>query len=183
LLPFVSRIHSKNIGSLPFTGVIQPHQYCEPLRPPSQPGFSLASCQLIHIAVTAGTSRVASGPLCLHVVATTRQVQWKLVRSYDSIRFSLPLIGSKSAPVSSFSRPVERSLTFRPACSPSRLRDLLRRRLQQLRCCSGCHRSPENLRKERSPSRRRKRRSWRYPKSYLHQAALERNFLASAVDQ
>jgi hypothetical protein len=34
-------------------------------------GLSLASCQLIRTAITAGTSRVAHGPLCLHAVANT----------------------------------------------------------------------------------------------------------------
>jgi hypothetical protein len=33
--------------------------------------LALASCQLIHTAITAGTSRVAYGPLCLRAVATT----------------------------------------------------------------------------------------------------------------
>src|SRR5271169_2221142 len=47
------------------------HQYYEPLRHPSQPSLSLTSCQLIHTAITAGTSRVASDPLCLHAVANT----------------------------------------------------------------------------------------------------------------
>jgi hypothetical protein len=47
------------------------HRYYEPLRHPSQPGLSLASCQLTHTAITAGTSRVASDPLRLHAVATT----------------------------------------------------------------------------------------------------------------
>jgi hypothetical protein len=56
---------------LPSAGVTRLHQYYEPLRHPSQPGLSLASCQLIHTAITAGTSRVASDPLCLHVVANT----------------------------------------------------------------------------------------------------------------
>jgi hypothetical protein len=46
-------------------------RYYEPLRHPSQPGLSLASCQLIRTAITAGTSRVASDPLCLHAVAYT----------------------------------------------------------------------------------------------------------------
>src|SRR5271156_2010801 len=45
--------------------------YYEPLRHPSQPGFSLTSCQLINTAITAGTSRVASDPLRLHAVANT----------------------------------------------------------------------------------------------------------------
>src|SRR5271163_4694709 len=45
--------------------------YYEPLRHPKRPGLSLTSCQLIHTAITAGTSRVASDPLCLHAVANT----------------------------------------------------------------------------------------------------------------
>ena len=56
---------------LPSTGVTRLHRYCEPLRHPSQPGLSLASCQLIRTAITAGTSRVTRGPHCLHTVATT----------------------------------------------------------------------------------------------------------------
>ena len=40
------------------------HRYCEPLRHPKRPGLPLATCQLIHTAITAGTSRVAYGPLC-----------------------------------------------------------------------------------------------------------------------
>ncbi|MFY9530441.1 MAG: hypothetical protein WAR24_16160, partial [Candidatus Acidiferrales bacterium] len=43
----------------------------EPLRHPKRPSLSLASCQLIHTAITAGTSRVAPGPHCLHAVANT----------------------------------------------------------------------------------------------------------------
>src|ERR1700686_5773118 len=67
-----------------------------------------------------------------------RQVRWKLVRSYIPIIFGLPRIGGGSAPASFFSRPAQRSLTLRPACSPSRLSDLLHRRLQQLRCLRRC---------------------------------------------
>jgi hypothetical protein len=66
------------------------HRYYEPLRHPSQPGPSLTSCQLIHTAITAGTSRVADGPLCLHAVANTPAGLMEFVRSYDSISFGLP---------------------------------------------------------------------------------------------
>src|SRR5580658_6579041 len=128
---------------LPSPGVTRLHQYYEPLRHPSQPGLSLASCQLIHTAITAGTSRVAHGPLGLHAVANTPAGRMEFVRSYHSIRFGLPRIGGGSAPALSVSRPAQRSLTLRPACSPSRLCDLLHRRLQQRRClrrCFGCYR-------------------------------------------
>src|SRR5262249_6419974 len=58
-------------GRLPCSGVPQLRRYYEPLRHPSRPGLSLASCQLIRNTITAGTSRVAYGPLCLHAVANT----------------------------------------------------------------------------------------------------------------
>jgi hypothetical protein len=56
---------------LPSPGVTRLHRYCEPLRRPSRPGPSLASCQLILTAITVGASRVASDPLYPHAVATT----------------------------------------------------------------------------------------------------------------
>jgi hypothetical protein len=66
------------------------HRYCEPLRHRTRPDLSLASCQLIHTASTAGTSRVAHGPHCVHAVANTPAGRMELVRSYTSIRFGLP---------------------------------------------------------------------------------------------
>jgi len=128
---------------LPSIGVTRLRRYYEPLRHPSQPGLSLASCQLIPTAITAGTSRVAHGPLCLHAVANTPAGRMEFVRSYHSIRFGLPRNRGGSAPALVFSRPAQRLLTLRPACSPSRLCDPLHRRLQQLRClrcCFDCYR-------------------------------------------
>ncbi len=128
---------------LPSTGVTRLHQYYEPLRHPSQPGLSLTSCQLIRTAITAGTSRVASDPLCLHAVANTPAGPMETYSLVPPIVFGLPRIGGGSAPALRFSRPAQRLLTLRPACSPSRLCDLLHRRLQQLRClrrCFDCYR-------------------------------------------
>src|SRR5208337_4512245 len=113
-------------------GVTRLHRYCEPLRHPSQPGLSLASCQLIYTAITAGTSRVAHGPLCLHAVANTPAGRMEFVRSYDSIRFGLPRNRGGSAPALVFSRPAQRSLTLRPARSPSRLATLYTRGFSSL---------------------------------------------------
>src|SRR6516162_10437443 len=65
------------------------------------------------------------------------------VRSYYSIGCGLPRIRGGSAPALFFSRPAQRSLTLRPACSPSRFNDLLHQRLQRSRClhrCSDCYR-------------------------------------------
>jgi hypothetical protein len=128
---------------LPSIGVTRLRRYYEPLRHPSQPSLSLASCQLIPTAITAGTSRVAHGPLCLHAVANTPAGRMEFVRSYHSIRFGLPRNRGGSAPALSVSGPAQRLLRLRPACSPSRLCDPLHRRLQQLRClrrCFDCYR-------------------------------------------
>jgi hypothetical protein len=108
------------------------HRYYEPLRHPSQPGLSLTSCQLIHTTITAGTSRVAHGPLCLHAVANTPAGLMEFVRSYDSISFGLPRNRGGSAPALVFSRPAQRSLTLRPARSPSRLATLCTRGFSSL---------------------------------------------------
>ena len=55
----------------------------------------------------------------------------------------LPHVADGSASASHFSRPAQRSLTLRPACSPITQGDPLHRRLQQLRYlhhCSDCYR-------------------------------------------
>jgi hypothetical protein len=140
---FVASCVSFQLRPLPSPGVTRLHRYNEPLRHPKRPGLSLASCQLIHTAITAGTSRVALGPHCLHAVANTPAGQMEFIRSYDSIRFGLPTNRGGSAPALSVSGPTQRSLTLRPTCSPSRLCDSLDQRLQQsrcLHCCSDCYR-------------------------------------------
>jgi hypothetical protein len=93
--------------------------------------------------ITAGTSRVAYDPLCMHAIANTPAGRIDLVRSYSSIRFGLPRTRGGSAPALTFSRPAQRSHTLRPACLPSRPSDPLHQRLQQSRClpcCSDCFR-------------------------------------------
>ena len=97
------------------------HQYCEPLRHPARPGMALASCQLIPTAITAGASRVAPDPVCLHAVATTPAGSMRLIRSYYSTDVGLPHITVGSAPASQVSRPAQRSLRLQPADLPSRL--------------------------------------------------------------
>ncbi len=94
--------------------------------------------------ITAGASRVASGPLDVHAVATTPAGPMEPVRSYRPTVIALPRIQGGSAPASAFSRPAQRLLTLRPARSPSRLATLLHRRLQQLpylHRCLGCYRA------------------------------------------
>src|SRR5271155_1305625 len=124
---FVASCVSFQLRLLPSAGVTRLRRYYEPLRHPKRPGLPLASCQLIRTAITAGTSRVAYGPLCLHAVANTPAGRMELVRSYNSIRFGLPTNRGGSAPALSVSGPAQRSLTLRPARSPSRLATLCTR--------------------------------------------------------
>jgi len=132
-LPFVvASCVRLQLRPLPSAGVTRLHRYYEPLRHPSQPGRSLTSCQLIHTAITAGTSRVAYGPLGLHAVANTPAGLMEFVRSYHSISFGLPRNRGGSAPALVFSRPAQRSLTLRPARSPSRLATLCTRGFSSL---------------------------------------------------
>jgi len=56
----------------------------------------------------------------------------EFVRSYDSTNFGLPSNRDGSAPALRFSRPAQRSLTLRPACSPSRLATLCTRGFSSL---------------------------------------------------
>jgi hypothetical protein len=97
------------------------------------PGLTLASCQLVMSATTTRVSRVAAAPLCLHAVATTPAGLMERVRSCCSISVGLPSIAGGSAPALHVSGPTQRSLTLRPACSPSRLSDPLHQRLRRLR--------------------------------------------------
>jgi hypothetical protein len=91
--------------------------------PPTRPGLSLASCQLILTAITAGASRVASGLLCVHAIAITPAGPMELVRSSISTISGLPCVTVRSAPAI-VSGPAQRSLTLWPARSPSRLATL-----------------------------------------------------------
>jgi hypothetical protein len=129
---FVASCVSFQLRLLLSTGVTRLHQYNEPLRHPRRPGLSLASCQLIPIAITAGTSRVARGPHCLHAVANTPAGLMEFVRSYDSISFGLPTNRGGSAPALSVSGPAQRLLNLRPACSPTRLATLCTRGFSSL---------------------------------------------------
>ena len=101
-------------------------------------------------AITAGASRVAPDPLCLHAVATTPAGPRKPVRSYRPLDFVLPRLSVGSVPALIFSRPAQRSLALRPTSSRGRLRDPFHRRLQQL-CC--LHRRFDCYRVKRTSSR------------------------------
>ena len=138
----VSRV-GLELRPLPSPGITRLQRYYGPLRHPTRPGLTLAGCRLT-LTITAGASRVASGPLNKHAVATTPAGPMELVRSYCPTVTGLPRIQGGSAPASAVSRPAQRLLTLRPAHSLSRHATLLHRRLQQLhyfRRCFGCYRA------------------------------------------
>jgi hypothetical protein len=73
-----------------------------------------------------------------------RQDRWEPFRSSLPIDVGFPLITGRSAPASLVSGPAQRSLSLRPANSPSHQRDPLHQRLQQFRhlhYCSDCYRA------------------------------------------
>ena len=82
---------------------------------------------MVTTTTTAGASRVAAGSFCLHAVAITPAGLMELIRSYFSINVGLPQKHGGSAPALIVSRPAQRSLTLRPARSPSRLATLCTR--------------------------------------------------------
>src|SRR5690348_2614783 len=69
---------------------------------------------------------------CLHAVANTPAGLMEFVRSYHPTNFGLPRNRGGSAPALVFSRPAQRSLTLRPARSPSRLATLYTRGFSSL---------------------------------------------------
>jgi hypothetical protein len=143
-LPFVvASCVRLQLRPLPSAGVTRLRQYYEPLRHPSQPGRSLTSCQLIHTAITAGTSRVAYGPL---LPACRRQYPGRSDGTCSLVRFHQLRPSLEPGRVGSCISLFEACSAFThvTACtlakSPS---DSLHQRLQQSRClrrCSDCYR-------------------------------------------
>jgi len=108
---------------LPSVGVTRPRRYYGPLRHPRRPRLALTGCGLERTPSTAGASRVALGPLCVHAVATTPAGPLGASLVSPSV-IGLPRFSGESAPASPFSRPAQRSLALRPARSRSRLATL-----------------------------------------------------------
>ena len=142
-LPFYRRFLRPPSTEAPSLPRIYPASSVLPAAPPSQSARPF--CHELPVdpetTITAGTSRVAYGPLCLHAVANTSAGRMEFIRSYSSIRFGLPRNRCRSAPALVFSRPAQRLLTLRPARSPSRLATLCTKGFSSLvACCSDCYR-------------------------------------------
>ena len=139
---FVATCVSFQLRLLSSTAVTRLHRYNEPLRHPKRPGLSLASCQLIRAAITAGTSRVAYGLL---LPACRRQYPGRSDGTCSLVPFHQLRPSPKSGRVGSCISLFEACSAFThvTACtlaeSPC---DPLHQRLQQSRClhCSDCYR-------------------------------------------
>ena len=102
-----------------------------------------------------GASRVASDLLCRHAVANTPvgplvRVASRGVTPILPATCGLPRFSGGSAPTLPLSRPAQRSLTLRPACSRGRQGDPFHRRLRRFRCL---HRRSDCYRLERPSCR------------------------------
>src|SRR6202521_5446841 len=104
------------------TGITRLPRYYGPLRHPKRPSLTLAGCRFSSRQETAGVSRVADAFL-FHACRRHYPGGTPGLRRSSSARDSgLPQETGGSAPTLPFSRPARRSLSFRPACSPSRPR-------------------------------------------------------------
>ena len=129
---FVASCVRLQLRPLPSTGVNRFPRYYEPLRHPKRPGLSLASCQLIH------DRDHRSGLPVLRLVSYAympsplpRQVRWSLFARPSPPSAAFPCETVRSAPAITFSGPAQRSLTLRPARSPSHQCDPLHRKLRR----------------------------------------------------
>jgi hypothetical protein len=134
------------VRPLPSTDVIRLPRYYEPVRHPTRPGLSLAG---VRLRVT--RSRRWGFPCCVDLPCAGMpsplprwQRGWGSSRSPGYPRVcGLPHPFAGSAATSNVSRPAQRSLALRPACSRSRSNDPFHRRLRQYRylhCRSDCYR-------------------------------------------
>src|SRR5271165_2316908 len=85
---------------------------------------------------------------CMHAVAITPVESQSASFALFLCHISLPRNHGGSASTSRLSRPAQRSLTLRPAYSPSHFHDPLHRRLQPFRYlhnCSDCYRLERKL--------------------------------------
>ena len=134
---------------LPSPGITRLQRYYGPLRHPRAPGLTLTGCQLTHAldhALGLPVLRLSSS--FMHAIATTPAEPSGCASLASPQDSGLPRILGGSASASYFSRPAQRSLALRPACSPSSFQNPLHQRLQPLRYlhdCSSCYRPERQL--------------------------------------
>ena len=125
---------------LPSAGVTRLLRYYEPLRHPAGPGWS-SRFPGWRVRATDAASRVAAVSLFTHAAANTpaEPVGARVTRFPTAV--SLPRIVGGSASALSVSRPAQRSLALRPACSLNRPEAILLHRSASVQFVTSLHRS------------------------------------------
>ena len=125
---------------LPSAGVTRLLRYYEPLRHPAGPGWS-SRFPGWRVRATVGASRVAAVSLFTHAAASTpaEPVGARVARFPTAV--SLPRIIGGSASALTVSRPAQRSLALRPACSLNRPQAILLHRSASVQFVTSLHRS------------------------------------------
>ena len=104
------------------SGITRPHRYSRPLRHPDRPGLPLAGVRLARATPPTGLPVLRPFPSCMRAAANTpAEPAGALVARFPADG-SLPRINGGSASALPVSRPAQRSLMLRPACSLSRPR-------------------------------------------------------------
>jgi len=103
-------------------------------RHPKRPGLALAGCRLAHTPrLRLGLPVLRRSPLYMHAVAITPAEPLGAFIARFPSGGGLPRIADGSASALPFSRPAQRSLLVRPACSQNHYNGPLHRRLRPLR--------------------------------------------------
>ena len=148
-LSFLACCIGLELRPLPSIGVTRLQWYYEPLRHPIAPGLSLAGLRLV-VRPTArwGFPCCACFPLSYMPSSLSRRNGSVLFSLASLAVAAFPDFLAGRLPHLRISRPAQRSLTLRPACSPSPLQNPLHQRLQPfryLRDRSGCYRQERKL--------------------------------------
>src|ERR1700716_4061361 len=105
------------LRSLPSTGVTRLQRYCEPLRPPTAPGLSLAGARLVIADHAMGLPVLRMLSLCTCCRHYPGAAAGRILRSAHPAGSAFPERVVGSACALSFSRIAQRSLALRPAHS------------------------------------------------------------------
>ena len=121
LLSFPTSCACLELRPLPSTGITRLPRYYEPLRHPKAPGLSLTGVRLVTLQPRKGLPVLRTFPLCTCCRYYPGTVTGSTALLIPSALSAFPALANRSACATSFSRIAQRSLTLRPAHSPSHL--------------------------------------------------------------
>ena len=104
------------------SGITRTPRYSRPLRHPDRPGLPLAGVRLARATPPTGLPVLRPLPSCMRAAANTPAESASALVARFPADGSLPRINGGSASALPVSRPAQRSLMLRPACSLNRPR-------------------------------------------------------------